>query len=123
MLTGLSGEGAYAFVLGLLCGYPMGAKLTADLYHAGKISRQESEYLLTFCNNPSPAFLVTYVGQICLEGKVPVGFLVGISVSFRYDLHVLFPLLRLSKKKHACFGRPGISQKTGQPHREASSIP
>ena len=78
VLTGLSGEGAYAFVLGLLCGYPMGAKLTADLYHAGKISRQESEYLLTFCNNPSPAFLVTYVGQICLEGKVPVGFLVGI---------------------------------------------
>ena len=78
VLTGLSGEGAYAFVLGLLCGSPMGAKLTADLYHAGKISRQESEYLLTFCNNPSPAFLVTYVGQICLEGKVPVGFLVGI---------------------------------------------
>ncbi len=112
VLTGLSGEGAYAFVLGLLCGYPMGAKLTADLYHAGKISRQESEYLLTFCNNPSPAFLVTYVGH--LSGRKSSG---GISrrnsVSFRYDLHVLFPLLRLSKKKHACFGRPGIYRKQG----------
>ena len=78
VLTGLSGEGAYAFLLGLLCGYPMGAKLTADLYYAGKISRQESEYLLTFCSNPSPAFLVTYVGQICLEGKIPVSTLAGI---------------------------------------------
>ena len=55
-----------------------GAKLTADLYYAGKISRQEAEYLLTFCNNPSPAFLITYVGHICLEGKLHIGFLVGI---------------------------------------------
>ena len=56
----------------------MGAKLTADLYYAGKISRQEAEYLLTFCNNPSPAFLITYVGHICLEGKLHIGFLVRI---------------------------------------------
>lgn len=71
-------EEPYVFLLGLLTGYPMGAKLTADLYYAGKISRQEAEYLLTFCNNPSPAFLITYVGHICLEGKLHIGFLVGI---------------------------------------------
>ena len=75
---GLSPNGAYAFILGLLCGYPMGAKLAGDLYHAGKIGRQEAEYLLTFCNNPSPAFLITYVGNICLEGKIGVGKLAGI---------------------------------------------
>lgn len=75
---GLSPNGTYAFILGLLCGYPMGAKLAADLYYAGKISRQEAEYLLTFCNNPSPAFLITYVGNICLEGKMPVGNLAGV---------------------------------------------
>ncbi len=56
----------------------MGSVLAACSVFTGKINRQESEYLLTCCNNPSPAFLVTYVGQICLEGKVPVGFLVGI---------------------------------------------
>ena len=74
----LSPNGTYVFILGLLCGYPMGAKLAADLYYAGKISRQEAEYLLTFCNNPSPAFLITYVGNICLEGKMPVGNLAGV---------------------------------------------
>ena len=78
VVFGLSPGGAYVFLLGLLTGYPMGAKLTADLYYAGKISRQEAEYLLTFCNNPSPAFLITYVGHICLEGKLHTGFLVGI---------------------------------------------
>ena len=78
VVFGLSPGGAYVFLLGLLTGYPMGAKLTADLYYAGKISRQEAEYLLTFCNNPSPAFLITYVGHICLEGKLHIGFLVRI---------------------------------------------
>ena len=75
---GLSPGGTYVFLLGLLTGYPMGAKLAADLYYAGKISRQETEYLLTFCNNPSPAFLITYVGQICLEGQIKTSVLVGI---------------------------------------------
>ena len=79
VVFGLSPGGAYVFLLGVLTGYPMGAKLAADLYYSGKISRQEAEYLLTFCNNPSPAFLITYVGQICLEGKInpwiPAGIL------------------------------------------------
>ena len=80
VVFGLSPGGTYVFLLGLLTGYPMGAKLAADLYYAGKISRQEAEYLLTFCNNPSPAFLITYVGQICLEGKIGTGVLAGILV-------------------------------------------
>lgn len=66
---GLSPQGAYAFLLGMLCGYPMGAKLASDLYSYGKISRREAEYLLTFCNNASPAFITTYLAQICLGGK------------------------------------------------------
>lgn len=46
-------------------------------------------------------------------GKSSGGISGGNSVSFRYDLHVLFPLLRLSKKKRACFCRPGIYRKQG----------
>lgn len=69
-LLGLSPQGAYAFLLGMLCGYPMGAKLSFDLYRYGKISRREAEYLLTFCNNASPAFLTTYLAHVCLDDKV-----------------------------------------------------
>lgn len=72
-LFGLSPQGAYAFLIGLLCGYPMGAKLSADLYQYGRISRREAEYLLTFSNNASPAFLITYLARICLKGSVPFG--------------------------------------------------
>ncbi|HCT91285.1 MAG TPA: hypothetical protein DF613_07890 [Lachnospiraceae bacterium] len=60
-LTGLSGGGLYAALLGLLCGYPMGAKITADLYRKSLIERREACYLLCFCNQLSPSFLIEYV--------------------------------------------------------------
>lgn len=60
-LTGLSHNGVYAFCLGLFCGYPMGAKVTADLYRRQAISKQEAQYLLTFSNCASPAFLASFV--------------------------------------------------------------
>lgn len=66
---GLSCWGAYAFLLGMLCGFPMGAKLSADLYANGKISRREAEYLLTFANNPSPSFLLSYLAGSCLKSR------------------------------------------------------
>lgn len=58
---GLDVYGGYAFMTGLFCGYPMGAKITADLYETGQIPKEEADYLLAICNNPSPAFLITYV--------------------------------------------------------------
>lgn len=61
IVFGVSSHGAYALILGLFCGYPMGAKLTADLYDSGCISRSEADYLLTFSNNASPTFISTYI--------------------------------------------------------------
>lgn len=64
---GLSPAGTYGYLLGLLCGYPMGAKLTADLYREKRISFMEAQYLLTFSNNPSPVFVTTYILLQCLH--------------------------------------------------------
>lgn len=61
LLFGLSMYGSYAFLLGLFCGYPMGARLTADLLREGKITKSEAQYLLTFCNNPGPMFISSYL--------------------------------------------------------------
>ena len=62
-LFGISAQGSFAFIVGFLCGYPMGAKITADLFHARQISKAEASYLLSFCNNTSPAFLIHYIVQ------------------------------------------------------------
>ena len=66
---GITPFGAYALILGLLCGYPMGAKITSDMYRHGKIGKREAEYLLTFTNHASPAFISTYLVHICLNDQ------------------------------------------------------
>lgn len=60
-LLGTSYYGTFAVLIGFLCGYPMGAKTTSDLLNVNKISRSEASYLLSFCNNISPAFILSYV--------------------------------------------------------------
>ena len=57
----ISEEGCYAVLLGFLCGFPMGAKVIADLVREEHIAPEEGDYLLGFCNNVSPAFFFNYI--------------------------------------------------------------
>ena len=62
---GLSLQGSYILLCGLLCGYPLGAKLCGDAWEQGELSDAEAQYLLAICNHPSPMFLLGYVsGQL-----------------------------------------------------------
>lgn len=60
-IFGVSRYGSFAVLCGFLCGYPMGGKVTSDLYLSEKISSDEASYLLSFCNNTSPMFIISYV--------------------------------------------------------------
>lgn len=57
----VSQNGAFAVLSGFLCGYPMGAKVTADLLRKKLITKEEAQYLLSFCNNTSPIFIINYI--------------------------------------------------------------
>lgn len=57
----LSQNGGYSLLTGLLCGYPMGAKNTADFMAKGQISPAEGKALMAIVSNPSPMFLAGYV--------------------------------------------------------------
>lgn len=61
-LLGISREGGAALLLGLVCGFPVGAVGALSLHRRGRISRGELERLLAFCNLPSFAFVVNAVG-------------------------------------------------------------
>ena len=69
ILFRVSGEGTFAVVAGFLCGYPMGAKITADLIRNQSISVEEGTYLLSFCNNTSPIFIINFLVWKTLEKK------------------------------------------------------
>lgn len=51
----------YAMTLGFLCGFPMGARVTADLCERNMLTRREAEYLLAFCNNIGPVYFCSFV--------------------------------------------------------------
>ncbi len=61
-LFGVCGEGATAFLLGTLCGSPIGARAAVSLYKRGRISFDELTNLVCFSNNPSSAFVISAVG-------------------------------------------------------------
>ena len=71
-LLGLSGGGAAALLLGMLCGFPVGTTAAMGMYERGEISREELQRLFLFVNNPSPGFLIGAVGGRML-GSVGIG--------------------------------------------------
>ena len=58
----VNGSCAGAFLLGILGGYPVGARTAISLYEAGDCTKDEAERLLSFCNNSGPAFIFGVVG-------------------------------------------------------------
>lgn len=73
-LFGVSGSGATAMLLGAVCGFPVGAKVAAELYEKELITKDEAERLTGFCSLPSAPFLIFAVGEK-LFGSRQIGIL------------------------------------------------
>lgn len=58
----LPGTAGAAVLLGLVGGYPIGARTAAALCRAGRLTKEETCRLLTFCNNANPAFFLGVLG-------------------------------------------------------------
>jgi len=50
--------------VGLLGGYPVGARNIAQGYREGVISKSDAECMLSFCNNAGPAFIFGILGRM-----------------------------------------------------------
>ncbi len=61
-IFGISGVSSSAVLLGALCGFPIGSRTAVALFDNGLIDKKETARLLSFCNNPSSAFLISAVG-------------------------------------------------------------
>lgn len=71
-------NGAFALIMGIISGYPTGAKIVTDFYERGICTKTESERLLTFTNNSGPLFIIGTVG-ITLFGDTRTGILLLIT--------------------------------------------
>lgn len=68
----------YVFVLSILSGYPVGAKIVADLYQNGSITKEEAYKITTFTSNSGPMFILGSVGIGMLASK-KLGIIILIS--------------------------------------------
>lgn len=73
-LFNVPGIGGFAFVMGLISGYPVGAKIVSDFRKQGLVTKDEGERMLAFTNNSGPLFILSSVG-IGLFGDTKTGLL------------------------------------------------
>ena len=66
-----SENGAFCLLCGFLCGYPVGARLISLRLKEGNLSLPEGQYLLSFCNNVSPMFCISF-GMMQTLGKTNI---------------------------------------------------
>lgn len=77
-LFNVNENGAAAFVLGIISGYPLGAVTACQLYESAYLSKSEAERLLAFCNNSGPLFILGAVG-IAMYQSPKIGIILYIS--------------------------------------------
>lgn len=56
------GCGSFPFLMGIISGYPVGAKITCDSRKAGNLTKIEAERLLAYTSNSGPLFIIGGVG-------------------------------------------------------------
>ena len=77
-LFNVRGEGAFAFIMGIISGYPVGAKIASNFRKNDICSKEECERLLSFTNNSGPLFIIGTVG-ILMFGSTTIGLLLFIT--------------------------------------------
>lgn len=106
----ISGTEFSVFILSLIGGYPIGAKLINNLYNDNLISKKRGEKLIYCSVNAGPVFIICTVGEIILGNK-NIGiilFISNLSVSF-----IMLILLFFKDKNVSCasfdFAAPTVS--------------
>ncbi len=66
------------FFTSIVSGYPVGAKMTADLYEQGKISKSDAFKMCSFCSTSGPMFIIGAVGISMLKNST-YGYIIFIA--------------------------------------------
>lgn len=99
-VLGVSESGGCALILGMLCGFPVGAKVAASCYKDGAMDVREFNHVLGMCSVPSAAFLVGAVGEGLL-GSAPIGkALLGLTIVSALAVGLLLRLIPSAYVSH-----------------------
>lgn len=77
-LFNIRGEGSFAFIIGIISGYPVGAKIASNFRQNNICTKEECERLLSFTNNSGPLFIIGTVGILMFKNTT-IGILLFIT--------------------------------------------
>lgn len=83
---------AAAVILGLLSGYPTGAKIAAELFEKELISENDLRRLTSFCNNAGPIFITGSVGVGMLRSSKSGIFLLAVHIVSAVTVGLIFTI-------------------------------
>ena len=78
-IFGITASGFKAYLIGIICGFPLGVKCASELYRQNKITLNECERLSAVASSPSLAFVISGVGA-GLRGSLKEGILLYLCV-------------------------------------------
>ncbi|MBR6033705.1 MAG: sporulation integral membrane protein YlbJ [Clostridia bacterium] len=94
------GEGAFALIIGIISGYPTGAKIVSKFYKDKICTKIEAERLIAFTNNSGPLFIIGTVG-ISMFGDTRTGILLLIThILACISVGILFRFWKINKEKN-----------------------
>lgn len=100
------GEGAFAFIMGIISGYPIGAKIVTNFRQNGVCTKEEGERLLAFTNNSGPLFIIGTVG-ISLFFDTRTGILLFLShILACISVGIVFRFWKRNNIKRTCNASP-----------------
>lgn len=79
------GISSYVFLMSIVSGYPIGAKLISDLYCSNIISQDDAKKMCSFCTTSGPIFIIASVG-VAMFRSAKIGIIIYVS-------HVLSSML------------------------------
>lgn len=75
---GLSKSSSFPIAASFICGYPLGAKYSSDIYNLGYIHKDEYERLLNIASNAGPIFILGAVA-VAMLNNIKYGYILLIA--------------------------------------------
>lgn len=106
------GCGAFAWILGMTSGYPMGAKITSDLRKSNQITAAEAQRLISFTNNSGPLFVLGAIATSMFNNQYIGYFILLVHLLASITTGLIFRNYKKTKSKKEIYLNTGIIKKS-----------
>ena len=102
----ISDPAVYTILMGFLCGFPMGARTTAEFRNRQELSVAEGQFLLAFCNNFGPVYFLGFVLP-SLHRTLKLPYLMGMyGIPVIYGLFLRYTVYRTRLQDTSMVSQP-----------------